>query len=249
MAAPAEGGLYVPGYGFATRSQQARMAGPAIRAGAPARSRARVTPYDSREMKYVDSDVNFTALTTSWAAYNPATPNCLTAVATGDGEQQHLGRAYTIYSLHVSGYVETDAISTANANQSNAVRVRVAIVQDTQTNATEIVGTTVFDTSYNDQTTAYKNLSNVKRYKVLYDNTIVVDRRNTAVGNASTYTASTNYRPFSFNKTWKKGLKVNTSGTTATVASITDNSVGLIAVASGNSVVKLAYSCRMRFKG
>ncbi len=237
----------------------------AVAAGAPARRVARralvVVPAASAnvrtggfmglERKFKDYEVSADSFTTVWAGgeMDDGTALSLSAVAQGDGEDQRDGRVYTIHSVHIRGYVELSSLEDS-VSPINDVIARIALVWDTQTNGAQLNAEDVYlTTSAGKDVNSFRNLQESKRFIVLKEKTMTLKAYGqTNAGAQNLYTNGAVRIHFKINKAFKNGIKVRCKGTTATVASISDNSLHLIGTANATTVV-LNYESRIRFTG
>lgn len=180
--------------------------------------------------------------------------DCLSAPATGDGATNRDGKKIVITSLFMTGEIGY-GLSGDRADVIIAPTVFLALVLDTQTNGATIVSEQVFTNPNSNAATngfPLRNMSNTTRYKVLKHKTIRPSITVTATDGANTCSNDANSR--SFILSWRGTLPVSFgTGTTADVANVVDNSLHLIAFATGTSTDTLAasinYNCRIRFQG
>ncbi len=201
------------------------------------------------ESKFVDIETDSDAFATTWATMEDGTNNCVSGVAQGIGESQRIGRKYTITSIHIKCLAHV-ASSEAAVNPQSAFRGRICLVLDTQSNGATLTATDVMDGGLTNDFLAFRNLQFTKRFKVLWDKSFVITPigqvNDGAVDKFSNGSYTTNM--FSYNKRFGNGLNVLCDGTTAAIASITDNSLHIIGV--GNSAALLLdMQVRVRFKG
>lgn len=230
--------------------------------------RRRITPAQRRnrrtggflgvELKFLDCAWNNVTISPSTdgadGEMQPSTgsTNCLSAPANGTGESNKDGRKYVIKSVFFSGVIG----SVAQANQADTTDVKgyyFALVLDTQTNKATIVSENVFDNPATSSTAMLpqplRNLENSKRFKIL-------DSKYVRPGNAYVSTDGTNTGSISIQNSpvvtlsWRGNIVVNTTGTTADVASVADNSIHLIAYAGSSDVTPTLFGkSRVRFVG
>ncbi len=198
------------------------------------------------ELKFFDTEVTNTVFSATWAALEPATTN-LTAIAQGDGESNRDGRKYTIKSLHIKGFLET-AVQESQTAPLSDILVRMVLVHDTQTNGAQLTATQVMDAGGTDDINSFRNLQFTKRFRVLHDKTHRIMRNNTNEGAVNLFASAQTEYPFTINKTFKNGIQVLMSGTTADIANVTDNSLHLIAITTSTAAL-MNYQCRVRFTG
>ncbi len=227
----------------------ARSRGTTVRSARASIANTRTSGFIGLENKFLDSELNATAVSTTWTAHNPtaASVNCLSAPAAGDGESDRDGRVYHINSIHMHGQVLFNATESQTAPIDEEF-VRIALVWDTQTNKSEVVGTDVMDGGGSNDNLAFRNLQNSKRFIVLKDFTVKVVPESMNEGAANLF-ASRNFESrWSINKIFRTPIKVNTAGTAANVNVVTDNSLSLI-VQGTNTAIAVGYQCRVRFSG
>lgn len=179
---------------------------------------------------------------------------CLSAPAQGDGESERDGRKIVVTSCFVSGCVGY-ALSGDNNDVLMTPTIFVALVMDTQTNATTVNSEDVFsnpnDTSLVN-TYPLRNMSNTSRFRVLARK--VIGPSFSLANTDGTNTTSVDANDKAFTLSWKGQMVVNfnNTGTTADVSRVVNNSLHLVAFATAvtNVVVpNMNYNCRIRFKG
>jgi hypothetical protein len=217
--------------------------------GAAMRSNQRTGGLIDIEKKFYDSLDNNIALTNNvWTDLNLNLS--MTCPAQGDGATQRDGRVFFIHSIHVKGYLLLSRISTPTTSDIPNGIARIVLVWDTQANGAAVAPTGVFSNTMPDTVNQFRNLEHTSRYIVLSEKYINV-RPNVILADTANWIAQEQRIPFKFNKTFKKPIKVRCSGTTSSVASLTDNNITAIATYSGNAPFDLsAYtSSRCRFTG
>ncbi len=203
------------------------------------------------EIKFADAQLAAEAFTTAWAAKNPTGTGMTDSISVpvvGTGEENRDGRVYYIHSIHVHGKINLPATESDAAPQGGPIYARVCLIWDTQTNAAEITATDVMDAGGADDILAFRNLQNSSRFIVLKDKTFRLVPNAGNEGSINLF-----YKPFSeirfkWNKSFKKPIKVRCVGTTADVASVSDNSFSIIGLAN-NTNMTLEYQSRLRFTG
>ncbi len=195
------------------------------------------------ESKFIDSTRNGAVVASQTGAEaDPATVNCLNAIAQGDGESNRDGRKCTLTSLHLRGLVTLDGTETTTLAQGR--KVRVIVVHDTQTNGAQLNSEDVYLTATN-VGDAYRNLQFVKRFKILKDATFDMNPQ-AGAGNGTANDSPGIIKSFKWNFKFK--IPVVHNGTTANVSTITDSSLHVIAFANSTGTT-LAYESRIRFVG
>lgn len=221
------------------------------------RALARTGGFLGIEMKYLDVYAsNLSVAAPSDASGGEMQPEggcteCLSAPAQGDGPQNRDGRAIQFKSIHVAGNV-AGLVAADQADMLVPPQVFVALVMDTQTNGATIVSEQVYtnpnDTSYVNAM-PLRNLEYSSRYKVLAHKTLNLSPVNAMTDGANTSSQMVQSKPFMLS--WKGEVPIKfTSGTTASVANVENNSFHLIAFATNtNFTPVISYNSRMRFVG
>lgn len=201
------------------------------------------------ENKFRDVEVLDDPFATAWAPMEPTgSVLALSVVAQGDDQSQRDGRVYHIGSIHIQGRIHRAAAESDTAPQDDIV-ARIVVVWDTQTNGAQLTATNVMDATQTDDFDAWRNLQFSKRFKILFDKKIVLTGRNQSnEGAVNLFASGEASTLFKFNKTFATPIKVICSATTAAVASVTDNTIHMIGVASSTQAL-LSYQCRTRFTG
>jgi len=157
----------VPAQGFATTGTKQRMvAVPSdmLRYGGLS-DMAR-----GRELKFVDTAISLTDVSTT------ASLTLCNGMASGNSASTRVGRQIRMKSIEMKGISLTQTASLQNA-------VRYALVLDRQANATVAAFTDIYDTAV---TWALRNISNKKRFKVLWDSGIISQIGNGTAGQMTT---------------------------------------------------------------
>ncbi len=201
------------------------------------------------ELKFFDTSRTPIALTTAWTTNTASTPLAAhpSTCSLGTGEEQHIGRVYTIKSMFIR--FRFDVNPETGATPLRDLEFRVAVVWDKQTNGAPAAGF-VFDTGTSDDLSAFQNLQNSHRFDVLWDSgvqTIVRSFMNSsdAVGNFETGAIC---RRLNMYKKFPKGIRVQTDGPDADIADVTDNSIYVISIGD-SAAVNMSWESRMRFTG
>ncbi len=214
---------------------------------------ARTGGFSGIENKFMDSEISATTVTTSWAAHNPAGVGCtdsLSVPAQGNGEEQRIGRVYTINRILIQGVVEMAAQESVAAPMQSH-RVRLIVYWDKQTNSAAATTTDIMDAGGSDDLVSFRNLQNTHRFRVLMDKTITIRYPGqTNEGAVNLFAHGKKVIPFKFYK--KLNIRVQCDGTTADVASVSDNNIGFGGIAEAGPAAQqptVRYSCRIRFTG
>ncbi len=204
------------------------------------------------EKKFFDTGITATLLTASAncssGELDISGKGCLNWITQGDGESNRDGRKYRIVSIQVKGTIYYDGV----ANQTSKVvspGAFVALVQDTQSNGTQLNSEDVFVNPSGSSYTVSSLMRNIKyasRFKVLRKKTL------TFVGqpafDGTNIEISGNQREFNF---WVSGIDIPVECTAngGTIADIMNNSFHVIGFSNGNGNVYIQYNCRVRFVG
>ena len=143
--------------------------------------------YGKGETKYFDTEKTSTAIaaSTDWTntEYDPATLNTLFCPQKGSGINQRIARSVKVHKIRIRGMVNIPAQANITA-ADGASYIRLALVQDNQTNATQAQGEQVFQdpsaASAFNASLSFQSLDNLGRFQVLKDKTIVMQNPNTS---------------------------------------------------------------------
>ncbi len=200
--------------------------------------------YLGLERKFVDYTYSAAVSTTiTGSEADPATVLCLNASATGNTEKTRDGRVQTNKSCHIRGRIELDV--TAAATLSAGRSVRIIVLLDTQTNVAQFDAEKVLSDDSTLKVHAFRELAYTHRFKILKDVTFNLNPTAAAGDGAADDTALI-VKNFKWN--FPLNFKTQYDGTTAVIGSVTDNSVHVMAIASG-SATTLKYESRVRFTG
>ena len=200
-----------------------------------------------QELKYVDYEYGPSAIQSNLidGEADPLTALCLNAIAQGDGNTQRDGRRVVMHSVHVKGRIH---FANVNVSTPSSPMCRLMLVLDTQTNGAQLSADNVLqNTTTTLETLAWRNLQYSQRFRVLWDRMYKLEPRGLAFINAANQYTTLASAKFMINK--KLALVTNYSGTAATIATITDNSLHIICYADDDlgATGSLAYSSRVRF--
>lgn len=202
--------------------------------------------YARGEMKYFDQSRTVAlAAGTDWtdSELDPTTVNTLFCPQSGPAIDQRIGQKVFVRKIALKGTV----VWVPQTNQTDAdtePHIRFALVQDTQTNSTQMQGEDVFTSHAANAYTvmgAFQNINNFGRFKVLKEK---ISRCPTL----STCWDGTNIEqngctvPFKITYNFKKPICVKFNSTNGgTVADIVDNSFHLIGRVSSTDVTASLY--------
>ncbi len=197
------------------------------------------------EKKFSDSESNSDVFALTWAPMENATMLCLNAVAVGNTESTRVGRVYYIHGIFIRGEIVLSAIEASGVPRDDTL-VRIVVVWDHQTNGAQLTATDVMDNTQTFDHLTFRKLQHTSRFTVLMDKVIVMKPLAVAQGAVDLFAAGAPRRSWRFNKVFRKPVKVTCKGTSAVVASITDNSFHVIGVSSQTNAV-MSYQVRIRF--
>lgn len=221
------------------------------------------------EMKYFDCELtntNLSAVTTTWVAgtiKDPgttinlgsaavATPLTLFAPTVGAALNQRIGRNCLVYKIKVRGAVNVPQ-QAAQAAADGAVRVRLLLVQDLQTNAAQMTSAQLLRDAGNSSTTigSFQNPDNFGRFRVLKDKSFTISNTNmTGSPTTADVIQAGITRDFKLNVNYKVPVKVHFNATNGgTVADVVDHSWHIICGVDGTSYnPAIQYYSRVAFK-
>jgi len=210
------------------------------------------------ENKYFDTELAKTAIPASadWAGteLDPdtvpvASINTLFAPVKGNGINNRIGRTVKVKKIRFRGYLVADKQANQSASD-NAGAVRIMLVQDTQTNATQMSG----EDCMQDPTTnsaeisinSFQSLANLGRFKILRDKKFNYQPPQASFDgtNIEQYGQG---RLFKWNIKFNKPVLVHFNETNGgTIADIVDNSFHILATCtSTDAAYELAYQTRI----
>jgi len=209
---------------------------------------ARTGGFIGLEMKFADIEANADAFATSWATMEDATNDSVSGVAQGDGESQRDGRKYNIHSIHIRARINVLTVESGGAPLGD-LHGRICLVWDTQTNGSQLTATDVMDGGLTDDTLAFRNLQHTKRFRVLWDRSWKINRKQTNEGAVNLFASGNETTAImTFNRRFKTPIPVICQATTGVIAAISDNSLHIIGVANSSTAL-LNYQVRLRFTG
>lgn len=146
----------------------------------------------------------------------------LSDIPQGDGESQRIGRKATITNIMLKGHI--NIVSEASNNPRN--RVRVVVVWDHSTNGVAFTGSDVFNIAGTADINAYRDLSLVGRFTVLYDkvSTITVPY----AGDGTTQRVGDHFRDLRINLKCCIPIEYDASASTGAITTQQVNSVHLL---------------------
>jgi len=229
-----------------------RMYGPATRLGYDTVARTRGV-YQRGEMKYFDQERGLTPIVSSenWAnTLRDPTTGTLFAPVVGAAINQRIGKACNVLKIKITGTISCPAQSNQIIGDA-ASRIRLLLVQDLQTNATQCTGTQVM-TSWTQPLQAvegFQNIDNFGRFKVLKDKTIIMQNPNSSWDGTNIEQAGL-MRTFKMTVRFRNPVNVRFNATNGgTIADIVDNSFHIIANTNSLDLAPyVSYVSRVCFK-
>lgn len=206
-------------------------------------------------MKYFDvlADAQTIAASDGWVSTmnDPAATNCLFAPTVGAAYNQRIGKACKILKIKIKGQISIPAKSGLSA-APNSTSFRLMLVQDCQTNATQMTGAQLMTTTSVGAlaaTNVFQNIDNFGRFRVLKDKKFKIGNLNYA-GASPAITTSGDTINFKFNVDFPDGLEVRFNQVGGgTVADIIDHSFHIVCNCSNNTLTPtITYICRVCFK-
>lgn len=183
----------------------------------------------ARELKYVD--VNWGNVTVPTLCTNRGSLAAL--VSQGTGENQRIGRKFTIRSFSLRGEItmpnQNNGWGTGSAYPQTDV-CRLVVVQDKQCNGAAQQWTDIFQINNSGSAAdwrAYRNMDNIDRFKILLDKTFQVQNQNFPNGSGS---AAGNIVPYNIYR--KCYIPIEAAGTTADVANLRSNNLSVFVISS-----------------
>ncbi len=177
---------------------------------------------------------------------DPATQLCINGIGAGDTEDTRDGRKYMLKSLHIKGRIQRVKADTQTAADASRI-CRVVVCLDTQSNEGQMNPDDYLKTpATGGEVFAFRDLSNTKRFKSLYDKRFVLDY-------IDSFNDGTDGASNAVNKLFEVNvplsIPVQTSGTGGTIAAINDNSIHVFAYQDAGTDCTFSYVSRVRFQG
>jgi hypothetical protein len=209
-----------------------------------------------QEIKFLDTAKSATVIVASTTgAEQPPTSGCtgcLSAPAQGDGPSNRDGKKIIAKSILVNGQI----IRVGGEDQANvplAISGKVALVLDKQSNGAQLNSEDVYQAAGSSRPSlALRNLQYSKRFQVLAAQNFTLDNPRVGTDGTATLSSGTQVMNFVLQKNLNLPITFST-GTTADIANVVDNSIQLVAFADANATgansLNIAYDARMRFVG
>jgi len=194
-------------------------------------------PLAITERKYFDAELSggvLVASATSWAnaEFDPATLNTLFAPTPGDDFNNRTGRKVQVLSIKIRGHIQVLSQTNQTA-EDNATYLRMCLVQDRQTNATQLNAEDVINSgAASVAVNMFQNPAFFGRFRVIKDKTMVLSNPASSF-DGTNIEQNGLVKPFKLSIKFKKPVVVHfNSSTGGTVADCVDNSFHLIALCS-----------------
>lgn len=197
------------------------------------------------ERKYVDSfrtAINVATAPTG-SECDDTTMLCLNGVAQGTTQSTRLGNKIIMKSVQVNGILSLDVLQdSSDAGESSYVRV--FLVLDRQTNGAQLNGEDVYSDGGGSDICSLRNLEFSDRFLVLAEEACTLDYTNSQTDGANTASVAGTKKYFTMFKNLNIPCQYKTN--TATVTSVNDNSLHILAFAD-NGGVNLSWQSRVRY--
>jgi len=206
------------------------------------------------EMKYFDTRLALSAIPSvaAWTGteFDPATLNTLFCPTVGAAINQRIGREVKVLKIKINGQIRC-ANQTTQADTDLPTSIRLALVQDMQTNTAQMQGEQVFTntTTADEAVLTFQNIDNFGRFRVLKDKMMAIS--NPAISWDGTNVFQSGFiRPFKWSIKFQKPVSVRFNATNGgTVADIIDNSFHVVANCSSTELApQISYLCRVCYK-
>lgn len=226
----------------------------AVAAATRASKNVRSGGFIGKDVNYLDCFLGESALVadTAGAEKDPSTGcnGCLSAPAVGNGPTNREGNKILITNVLVNGQIVRSAAAD-QADVPRGISGVVSLVLDKQTNGAQLNSEDVYQAAgSSNASTALRNLQYTKRFEVLATHKFYIPPP--VCQTDGTNTMSTGEQRENFILSKGLNMHVNfTTGTTADVANVVDNSLHVVAFAdeagTNPNVLKLCYDSRIRF--
>lgn len=209
-------------------------------------------PMAVTERKYFDTDYGsaIAVVTSTWAGSeaDPTTLNTLFCPTTGTDFNNRDGRKVHVVAIRIRGHITTQAQTDQTATDAPSI-VRILLVQDQQTNATQLNSEDVLSSSSSSGAiNMFQNPAFFGRFRILKDMKLSLANPNITYDGTNLEQQGL-VRNFYINIRFKKPKVVHFNSTNGgTVADIIDNSFHIICGVQSNALgPNLAYKSRVVF--
>ncbi len=190
------------------------------------------------ESKFFDSDKDDGVV-----AATGAITTSLNLVVQGIAESQRIGRKITITKIHCTFSVFLPAESD-KADISTGDIVRVMLYCDKQANGADANVTDLLETA---TFFSYRNLTNSKRFQILFDKYYTINRR-VAMTDGTNTSASPRVEHSAQKVNRNLNIPIEFSANTGAITEITTNNIGLLYI-SKQGAAGIDTTCRIRYTG
>ncbi len=196
----------------------------------------------------VAADITAAGVFATTVADGPAdSSHTLTDIVQGVAEQRRVGRKCTITSIHMRLLFEKIASSLSSLN--NAViaheTVRIMLYWDKQCNGTAATALQLIET---DQYNQFRNLSNSKRFVMLYDRTFSWNFNVVGAGNGTDNDSEIVVKEYNVRVNKKVFIPIEFDNTTGALSGIRSNNIGLIFWGKHGGRMELDSTSRIRLR-
>lgn len=181
------------------------------------------------ETKYLDTTVASTTLSNVGTILS----NSLNVIPQGDGQSDREGRRVIIVKISLRGIISTDATEDTDS-------YRFIIYMDTQTNAAAATVAMILESTV---VLSFNNMSNSRRFRILYDSHGVLSPTAGIVG---AFASTTKW--IKFNKKCNIIIDYNATATTGAIGTITSNNIGVLGISTSGRA-NVTFTARIRFRG
>ncbi len=190
------------------------------------------------ELKFFDTHRGNVAADTAGAILQ--TSLCL--IPQGVTESNRVGRKCTIKAIQIKGNIQLNNFSDVTAGGQ---RLRIMVYLDKQCNGATALVDDILEDVATSGLDSFRNLSNVGRFDILYDKTIVV-KPAAGMGNGTANdTVETFYQ---WNLYKKCSIPIEFSSTTGALTELRSNNIGVLTVVEAAApAVGVGFNCRLRF--
>lgn len=212
------------------------------------------------ERKYYDSLLSAAnvAGSTNWQGTElvPLVKLTLCVPTQGSGISNRIGRKIAVHKIKVRGVLVPTVLSD-QADMVNPPSVRLLLVQDKQTNGSQMQGEEIMQAPATATTaltnTSFQSLANFGRFRVLKDKQYTWAHNSSGTDGANTNSIASHIKPFKFTVNFRKPVIVhfnsqNGGAGDGDIGDIVDNSFHIIGNQQvGNWTVTCSYNARTVF--
>jgi hypothetical protein len=163
----------------------------------------------------------------------------LCIIPAGDGSSERDGRKVLLTRLSIRGLLSCTAESTTLTDIAEACRIIIYL--DKQCNGAAAAATDIVSSA---DILSFKNLTNDKRFSILYDKVFELCPY-TSLGDTTTFT--TVPRRVHFEHDMKLNLPVLFDASAAAITDLTSNNIGVLGFSEAGGNVTCAFIARVRF--